>query len=496
MRKLKFVFIALFILALGGAIFLLLNSAKPEPTADGQYTYSLIDGTATITACDTSLSGTVTVPSHLGGFPVTKIDAYAFKNCKNITTLSLPNTIREIQAYAFENCSGLISINIPDSVTLIDGEAFSNCTKLSGIWVDKKNSVYSSDAFGVLYNKQQTQLVRAPMNLADPYSIPDSVQTIGDRAFYGCANLAKIIIPDGISAIDWYAFSNCTSLSTIVLPESMTSIGSEVFRGCNKLSNVYYKGSEDAWKKIIIKSGNSYLTGAAIEYNYCDHIWDDGTITKVATCKESGIRTYTCTLCSGTEMRAIPKLNEHTWDKGKTTKAPTCKDEGIKTFTCSVCATTKTESIAKLTTHTWDNGVATKEATCKELGIMTHTCKICGITKNTDIPKLKTHNYNTGEVTKEPTCKEKGVRTFTCIECGDYFTEDVPMLTEHTPGDPATETAPQICTTCGEILAPAIEKTEKDSGVGGFFGPIIDFFNAIAAFFENLFASILKIFGL
>ncbi len=500
MKKLKYVFIVLFVLALGGAVYLLLSATKPEPTAEGHYTYSIADGAATITACDTSLSGSVTVPSHLGGFPVTVIASHAFKNCRNISTLSIPDSVREIQMYAFENCSDLISVNIPASVTNIDGEAFSNCTKLSGIWVDKKNTAYSSDSYGVLYDKELSKLIRAPMNLTDAYSIPDSVQAIGDRAFFGCTNLTKVVIPDGVTGVDWYAFSNCKNLASIVLPDSIESIGSEVFRGCNKLSNVYYKGSEDAWKNVIIKSGNNRLTDATIQYDYCDHIWDDGIITKVATCKESGIRTYTCTLCNRNEMRAIPKLTTHQWNSGNTTKAPTCKDAGVKTYTCSVCEATRTESIAKLTTHTWNSGVATKEPSCKELGILTHTCNICGATKTTDIPKLLTHNYNTGETTKEPTCKEKGVITFTCTICGDYYTEDIPMLTEHIPGDPATETTDQVCTSCGEVLAPATgmpeEKDEENTRTGGFFGPIIDFFNAIAELFENLFAPIMKLFGL
>ena len=495
MRRFKFIFVLLFMAALGVAIYLFLDTQKPEPTIDGLYTYSIADGAATIKSCDPTLSGNIIVPARLGGYPVTKIDSYAFNDCTKITTISLPEGLREIQVYAFENCSNLISVNIPASVTTIDIEAFSNCTRLAGIWVDKANTVYSSDSFGVLYSKDQKKIIRAPMNLADPYSIPDSVEDIGDRAFYGCANLKKIVVPDGITDIDWYAFSNCTSLNTIVLPTSLVSIGSEVFRGCSSLTDVLYKGAEDAWNKMIIKSGNSSLTSAKLQLNYCDHIFDNGTITREPTCKELGISIYTCSLCSGTEMRAIPKLTTHTWNQGETSKAATCKDEGVKTFTCSVCNTIKTESIAKLTTHTWNDGTRAKDPTCKELGVLLQTCKICSATKTTDIPKLTTHSYNTGEVTKEATCKQIGEMTFTCTVCEDSYTQDIPMLTEHIPGDPATSTTPQICTSCGEILAPATGEPDNEQS-SGFFGAIIDFFNSIVAFFEELFASLFGIFGL
>ena len=495
MRRFKFIFVLLFVLALGVAIYFLLDAQKPEPTMDGLYTYSISEGTATIKSCDPSLSGNIIIPARLGGYPVTKIGSYAFDDCSKITSISLPEGMREIEVYAFENCSGLISVKIPASVTVIDIEAFSNCSNLAGIWVDSANTVYSSDTFGVLYSKDYKKIIRAPMNLADPYTIPESIDAIGDRAFYGCKNLKKVVIPDGITDIDWYAFSNCTSLETIVLPSSITSIGSEVFRGCTSLTDVLYKGTEETWNTIIIKNGNSSLTSAKRQYNYCDHIFDNGIITKEATCKELGIRTYTCSLCSGTEMRAIPKLTTHTWNNGEISKASTCKDEGVKTYTCSICSTTKTESIAKLTTHTWNSGIKTREPTCKDFGVLTYTCNICNTTKTADIPKLTTHTYTDGEVTKEATCKEAGEITFTCTICRTYYTQEIPMLTEHIPGDPATATTPQTCTSCGEVLVPATGETEpKESG--GFFGPIIDFFNAIAEFFEKLFAPLMKLFGL
>ena len=90
------------------------------------------------------------------------------------------------------------------------------------------------------------------------------------------------------------------------------------------------------------------------------------------------------------------------------TKQPTCKENGIKTYTCSVCGGTKTETIAKLTTHTYNAGVVTKQPTCKSEGIKTYTCTICGVTKTETIAKLTTHSYNAGIVTKQPTCKETG----------------------------------------------------------------------------------------
>lgn len=461
MKKIKIAFVLLFAAAMAFAIYLLVGT-KPIIPTEGHYTYTIIDGNAMIKSCDRSLSGDVTIPATLGGFPVTSIGKYAFDGCTKITSITIPDSVQDIQMYAFENCTSLIRVDIPYSVKSMDADVFNNCSSLTGIWVDTANPIFSNDAFGVLYNKDKTTLIRAPMNLADPYTIPNNVKTIGDRAFLGCANLTKITIPDGITSIDWYAFSNCVNLTTIVIPKSMTSIGYEVFNGCDNLAAVNYKGSADDWKSMVIKNGNTSLTSAKIKYNFCEHILDTGVITKESTCKESGIRTYSCTLCDYTEMRAIPKLTEHSWNDGQITKQPTCKDEGVKTYTCTICNAKETESVEKLSTHTFDNGITTKEPTCKETGIMTYTCKICQFAKE----------------------------------------EVLEMQTSHTPGEPATETTDQVCTVCGKVLMPAtgeaepIEPTDDDSSSGGFFGAIIDFFSSIGAFFENLFASFMSLFGL
>lgn len=80
-----------------------------------------------------------------------------------------------------------------------------------------------------------------------------------------------------------------------------------------------------------------------------DHSWSGGTVSKQPTCKEAGVRSFTCSTCGDTHIETIAKLTEHSWDSGVITTAPTTSSEGVKTFTCTVCGTTKTEAIAKLT---------------------------------------------------------------------------------------------------------------------------------------------------
>ena len=63
--------------------------------------------------------------------------------------------------------------------------------------------------------------------------IPDSVTSIGDDAFSGCASLTSITIPDSVTSIGEEAFSGCESLAGITIPDSVTSIGEDAFWNCN-----------------------------------------------------------------------------------------------------------------------------------------------------------------------------------------------------------------------------------------------------------------------
>ena len=164
----------------------------------GYYTYTVSNGEAEITYVNTYISGAVTIPSNLSGYPVTSIGNYAFRDCyeltsitipdsvtsigggafyecSSLTSITIPNSVTSIGTWAFRHCTGLTSITIPDSVTSIGNEAFAYCSSLTSITVDSANKHYSSQD-GVLFNKDKTQLIQYPIGKASTtYTIPDSV---------------------------------------------------------------------------------------------------------------------------------------------------------------------------------------------------------------------------------------------------------------------------------------------------------------------------------
>ena len=125
---------------------------------------------------------------------------YAFYSNKapwsyqEIRSAVIDNGVTSIGDYAFCHCDYLASVIIPNSVTSIGGYAFRKCTSLTGIWVAEGSSHYSSDAFGVLFNKDKTTLVQCPGAFA-AYTIPNSVTSIDDGAFCECTSLTNVAKP-------------------------------------------------------------------------------------------------------------------------------------------------------------------------------------------------------------------------------------------------------------------------------------------------------------
>lgn len=159
-----------------------------------------------------------------------------------------------------------------------------------------------------------------------------------------------------------------------------------------------------------------------------EHSWDNGKVTKEATCTEDGEKTYTCTVCNTTKTKVIPATG-HQHKEVRNAKKATCTEDGYTGDTYCTDCNTKLESgtvINKLG-HTWDNGVITKEATETEEGVKTYTCKTCGETKTEKIP-VTSHHLDQGTITKKATCTENGEKTYHCTDadCDKTYVETIP----------------------------------------------------------------------
>lgn len=205
--------------------------------------------------------GAITVPSTLGGKPVTSIGESAFKGCSWVKLVTIPDGVTSIGHYAFSGCSGLKNVTIPNSVTSIGWSAFSNCSGLTSV------------------------------------TIPNSVTSIGDFAFFGCRGLTSVhitdlakwcsssfggrfhnynlylggekitdlVIPDGVASIGEAAFRDCSGLTSVTIPASVTNIGQYAFSYCCGLTAFSVDEANPKYKSVskllLTKDGKTLVYG-------------------------------------------------------------------------------------------------------------------------------------------------------------------------------------------------------------------------------------------
>ena len=174
---------------------------------------------------------------------VTSIGNAAFEWCFNLTEITIPDSVTSIGDQAFYNCLSLPSVTISDKVTSIGKNVFGYCSALNGIYVDEKNPNYSSDQYGAIFNKSKTTLIQFPKGYSGTYTIPNSVSTISDYAFYCCDNLTAVTVPDSLTTIGDHAFNGCSALTSITIPKSVTTLGNYAFSNCGGLSSITIPGN-------------------------------------------------------------------------------------------------------------------------------------------------------------------------------------------------------------------------------------------------------------
>ena len=174
---------------------------------------------------------------------VTSIKCYAFTSCNNLTDVIIPDSVEIIEEFAFGDCSSLKSITIPDSVSSIGDFAFENCINLTSIMipidvtdigngvfngcsnllsivVEEGNTNYCSSE-GVLFNKNKTMLIEFPGGKNGVYSIPLTVTSVGDEAFYCCSNLTSVYFSGQAPSFGAGSFYN--TVITAYFPENNAS---------------------------------------------------------------------------------------------------------------------------------------------------------------------------------------------------------------------------------------------------------------------------------
>lgn len=168
---------------------------------------------------------------------VTTLYWYSFNTCRNLETVTLPDSLEFIDGWAFERCSRLKTISIPANVTRINGGAFAQNSSMTSITCDPSNKNYVS-VNGVLFTKDMKELVAYPGGIQGGYTVPATVNHIGDAAFYGALGLDSVTILGNLDFIGFEAFAECSKLTDVAIRDGVNYVGYWAFRGCNGIKSL------------------------------------------------------------------------------------------------------------------------------------------------------------------------------------------------------------------------------------------------------------------
>lgn len=355
------IFLALVSYAIAG-------NAAPEKVKIGGITYYICDYSwgSYAEVCspeEGDYSGDVTIPENVTyegvTYPVTSISGYAFCYAP-ITSIALPNSIKEIRINAFLSCRQLKEIRIPASVEEIGVAVFKGCSLKTVIFEDgdkelvfgTQSNCNSSESFastnvdslymGRVISREDRQNPFAGMsgtlralrfgnayNFVPPFFsnftslknvyISDNTTKINSNSFSGCSALSSAGLPKGLKSIESSAFEGCTALSSVVIPDGVADIGGRAFYGCSSLEAVRLPGSAitigtDAFNRcsslmeLVVLAPNArfggYVGAGGNLYAY-QNVLDDQAYVRYA-CKKVAINNpYYAVACTEQKLSSL-----------------------------------------------------------------------------------------------------------------------------------------------------------------------------------------------
>ncbi len=152
----------------------------------------------------------------------------AFKDCKALEEIIIPNEVTNIGRDAFKGCENLKKVYLGKSVEFISGDAFSGCLALKEIEIHPENPFYCA-CDGLVLSKDKKTVKFASPGLTGTYHVPEGIEKIGYCAFSECKKLEGIRFSSTVSSIEWGAFSDCFALISVVIPETVKEIGHGAF---------------------------------------------------------------------------------------------------------------------------------------------------------------------------------------------------------------------------------------------------------------------------
>lgn len=258
-----------------------------DVSAIGAYAFSNCSNLATLTLPDEGLSSIgeyafsncTTLDNVVLPEGVTELTCNLFEGCENLANVGLPETLEVLGEYAFANCLSLSSIEIPAAVYEIAYYAFDGCTSLQSFEVDTLNSVYYT-LDDVLFCKEDSVLYVYPAGKIDvSYTVPSVTTAIAGCAFAYCYNLETVVLPQRIAAIESYAFYHC---------ENLAHVYNEQEEPLSIATNTFFKLADEA--TLYVPTGSIALYEVATGWSKFDYIVGVETDMDALVCTDEAFR--------------------------------------------------------------------------------------------------------------------------------------------------------------------------------------------------------------
>ena len=282
--------------------------AAHKKVAEGDFTFNVYADFAFLTDFSNLEAEKVEIPAEIDGIPVVGVDGTPFGNCRNLKSITLPDSMQYFDWFDLvcvvtrvsSGSSGSHTISINTQLTEIDEETTFNPSNVA-IMADEEDVIYHivetvkvsetnpyftlSD--GILYTKDMTKLIGCPpaMDLTE-LKISEKAEIINDYAFATCYKLKDLVIPENIKQINNSAFSACINLESVELPKSINAVYTGTFYMCESLKNVKFNGDISAigagafaecssLTEFDIPDSVKYIGTNAFEFSPCIEVIND-----------------------------------------------------------------------------------------------------------------------------------------------------------------------------------------------------------------------------
>ena len=195
----------------------------------------------------------VDIPAEIGGKPVVRLDDKLFMNYKELTSVTIPDTVEFIGENVFYGCSNLQTVKFGANVKEIEDFAFSGCEKLKDFDLPAKLEKLGTRCF----EKTAVESITVPLSLN---TVETTFLSLDRGPFDGCENLKtvkfndeddelpiallagsgveSVVLPNTITVVPDYFFASCKQLTSVTIPSTVTTINDSAFRYCSALTQI------------------------------------------------------------------------------------------------------------------------------------------------------------------------------------------------------------------------------------------------------------------